>query len=70
MSKSKNVMLKIKEARKIINPYYDMRISEIQEIVNQVSGKFGLVVCGFEYGYLKGMRAAKAEMKRGANYDE
>lgn len=67
MSKSKNVMLKIKEAKKIINPYYDVRIRDAQEIICQTTGSIDLVVNGFRLGYLQGHKAAKAEMKRGAN---
>ena len=40
-----------------IDPHYDMTNSNMTEL-------YELMCCSFKFGYLQGMKAAKAEMKR------
>lgn len=48
-----------------INPRYDMQIKEIDEICKNSENPIDMIYDGFRFGYLQGMKAAKAEMKKG-----
>jgi hypothetical protein len=48
-----------------INPHYDMTVNNVKEIHEVYGGSFETICCSFRLGYLQGMKAAKAEMKRG-----
>ena len=62
----KNVIEKSKSMIGKINPYYDMYTSNMQEMYSVYAHRpYDLMVCSFRFGYLQGMKAAKAEMKRG-----
>ena len=63
MSRCKDIMGKIKAVQ--INPRYDASWNEIRTIKNSSDSQFEAICNGFNYGYLQGMKAAKAEMKGG-----
>ena len=48
-----------------INPYYDMTVNNAKEIHEVYGGGLDAICCSFRFGYLQGMKAAKAELKRG-----
>ncbi|MDD3251915.1 MAG: hypothetical protein PHV18_05075 [Lachnospiraceae bacterium] len=47
-----------------INPHYTLRTNEIVELHNGSEYWFRVIVNSFRYGYMQGMKAAKAEMKK------
>lgn len=47
-----------------INPYYDMTIENFKEISNANRDLFGVINDSFRFGYVQGMKAAKAEMRK------
>lgn len=59
----KNVIEKAEAMKGKINPYYDLRYGETMEIYGNSSDPFALIVNSFRFGYMQGMKAAKAEMK-------
>jgi len=56
-------MEKIQGVADIINPRYGMRFSHISTIYENSTGAFDMICKSFRFGYLQGMKAAKAEMK-------
>lgn len=44
---------------------YDMNINHINDIRNMSSNQFDMICNGFRFGYMQGMKAAKANMRRG-----
>lgn len=60
----KSVVEIIDRAKGKINSKYALRASQIAEIYNNANGDwFKSIITSFDYGYLQGMKAAKAEMK-------
>lgn len=53
--------------KKNINPYYDMLYGEMLAFVKaiKISSPFDVMSTLFEFGYVKGYRAALSEMKKG-----
>lgn len=47
-----------------VNEKYAMTTSHLQEIREHAKGYFSALSDSFDFGYLQGMKAAKAEMKR------
>lgn len=67
MSRVKNTLKVIEEAADKINLNYDLRTSNIQDIFDASNGSFDMICKGFNFGYMQGMKATKAELrKRGA----
>lgn len=64
MSRCENIMEKVKAVQ--VNPRYDASRDDINTIKCNSNGQFEAICNGFSYGYLQGMKAAKAEMKGGA----
>lgn len=64
MRNVKNVVEKAKSVTEKINPYYDMSFENMREIYNTYGGNFEVICCSFRFGYLQGIKAAKAEMKK------
>lgn len=56
-------MEKIKKIK--VNPYYDIKIKEVDEIYTHSKSSFELFHNAFNAGYMQGMKAARAEMKKG-----
>lgn len=61
---NKNVVQKSNSMIGQINPRYDMTVNNVKEIHEVYGGSFDTICCSFRLGYLQGMKAAKAEMKR------
>lgn len=59
-----NVVSKSKSLTGKINPYYDLSFENMCEIHEMYGGNFDVICCSFKFGYLQGMKAAKAEMKK------
>lgn len=64
MARVKNTMWLIEKSIGKIRPGYDMRVSNLQDILEESKDPYDLIVNGFRFGYMQGMKAAKAEMKR------
>lgn len=58
------VMRLIEEARRKVNRNYTMRTDEMQAIYEAGPNTWNVMCNAFYYGYLKGQRALRAEMKR------
>lgn len=68
MAEVKNAMALVEQGKKQLNPLYTMTFDNIHEIKDSSEDNFDLLCNGFYFGYMQGMKAAKAEMKRkGAN---
>lgn len=59
-----NVMKKIQETRRGINPYYDMTIEDMQKIYDGSNDGFSLIANAFVFGYIQGMKAQKAKDRK------
>ena len=60
----KNVVKHANSLIGTINPRYDMTVNNAREIYDMYGGNLETICCSFRFGYLQGMKAAKAEMKR------
>ena len=58
-----NMQKAIKEARIIKNPRYDMSALQMLELARKDT--LDAVSDAFNFGYIQGIKAAKAEMKKG-----
>lgn len=65
MARVQNVMQLIEETKRSIDVKYDMSIDHIKDIKEQSNNFFDLISNGFIFGYAQGMKAAKANMKKG-----
>lgn len=63
----KSVIEKAESMAGKINPYYVLRTNELMELHNGSEDWFHAIVNSFRYGYMQGMKAAKAEMNRGGH---
>lgn len=59
-----NVMKKIQEMKRGINPYYDMDIEDMEKIYNNSNDRFSLISNAFTFGYMQGMKAQKAKDRK------
>lgn len=62
MSRVKSVYKAIEKVE--LNKYYSITLSQLQEIRTCARGYFGAIGDSFTFGYLQGMKAAKAELKK------
>ena len=60
----KNTVEKANSMRGMINPHYNMTIVNATEIHDVYGGNFESICCSFRFGYLQGVKAAKAEMRK------
>lgn len=65
MRSMKNVVEKAQDMIGKINPYYDMSFGNIMEIYEKSDNPINMISTSFSFGYMQGMKAAKAEMKKG-----
>ena len=65
MARIKNVLEKAENMTGKINTYYDISGLQIAEIYNGSRNWYQAISNGFKIGYLQGMKAAKAEVKKG-----
>lgn len=70
----KSVIEIINSTGRKINSNYALRASQIPEIYNHANGDwFKSIIMGFDYGYIQGVKAAKAakaDMKKGGVVNE
>lgn len=60
-----DVIKLIEKARDLINTRYDMEVRDIKAILaNRHSEPIGVAIDSFAFGYIQGVKAAKAEMKK------
>ena len=60
-----NVMKAINENRGKINTRYDLTYKDAKELIRFSNGQYSLIYNCFSIGYIQGMKAAKAEMRKG-----
>ncbi len=65
MAKVKNTMKLVASSLKQINPNYDLHSENIKDIFESSNNVYDLICNGFIFGYMQGMKAVKAELKRG-----
>lgn len=56
-----NTIKQVQSIKGKINPKYDMNTENIQEIWEYDKNPFYLISNAFKFGYVQGMKAAKAE---------
>lgn len=61
----KSAIEKANEAIGKINPRYDMQQHQIEEIYENIESPIKAICVSFRFGYLQGMKAAEAEMRKG-----
>lgn len=59
MSRIVDIEHTIKNAQKEINPLYNMRASDITNILNNSNGQVEAVIDAFTLGYVQGVKAQK-----------
>ena len=64
MARVKNTMQLIEASIGKINGQYDMCAENVEDIRNASHDFYDLICNGFRFGYIQGMKAAKAEMNR------
>lgn len=60
----KNTVLKADAMLKKINERYDMQAANAMDIKQAYGGNLESIFCAFRFGYMQGMKAAKAESKK------
>ena len=60
----KNTMNLARKARSVINPKYDIYANNIDDIYRKSDSTFDMILNGFNFGYMQGMKAARAEIKK------
>ena len=65
MSRNKNIVEKAELVKGKINHHYSISIGEAIEIEEKSDGILEIISNSFAFGYMQGMKAAKAEMKKG-----
>lgn len=63
MARVRNTMKLIKQSVGFINGKYDMCVENMDDIRRESNDSYDLICNGFRFGYMQGMKAAKAEMK-------
>lgn len=59
-----NIERCIEQAKGKDNPYYDLDLSGLQKLIEISQSPYALMDNSFCLGYVQGMKAAKAEMKK------
>ena len=59
----KNTMNLVRKARSVINPKYDIYANNIDDIYRKSDSVFDAIINGFNFGYMQGMKSARAERK-------
>lgn len=65
MARVKNTMQVVRDSIGEINGRYDMCTDNAKDIYGASNDFFDMIVNGFRFGYMQGMKAAKAEMRKG-----
>ncbi len=64
MASIKNVIEKVEFTKVKINHRYGLTVGNAAEIREKSSGDFDMICNSFAFGYMQGMKAARAEMKK------
>lgn len=64
MARVKNTMQLVEKSKGHIGANYDIRTNNIIDIYYESTSIYDSIVNGFCFGYMQGMKAAKAEIKR------
>ena len=56
----------VEDAERHIVDRYDMGVCNVKDIKEGSKDMFDMIVNGFRFGYMQGMKAARAEMKKGS----
>ena len=68
MARVKNTMKVVASSLKVINANYDLYAENIKDIYAKSNNVYDLICNGFRFGYMQGMKAAKAQLRKsGAN---
>lgn len=65
MGRIQNAMKVVETSIGKINTAYEMSVDNIAEIYEASNDSFEMICNGFKFGYMQGMKAAKAEMRKG-----
>lgn len=65
MANIKNVVEKAEATKRKINQRYSITIGNAIEIEEKSGDIFSIISNSFAFGYMQGMKAAKAEMRKG-----
>lgn len=59
----KNTMRLVRAANNYINIYYDIETEHVIDIKNANTDPYAMIIDGFKFGYMQGLKAARAEQK-------
>lgn len=65
MARIKNVLEKAESMIGKINPRYDISVLQVAEIHQESGDWYRAITNAFRIGYMQGVKATKAEMKKG-----
>lgn len=65
MARVRKTMQLVEKSIGHINDNYDMCAENIEDIRKASQNFYDLICNGFRFGYMRGMKAAKAEMEKG-----
>ena len=60
----KNTMNLVRKAKFVIDTKYDIYANNVDDIYRESDSTFDMILNGFNFGYMQGMKAAKAERKK------
>lgn len=64
MSRVRNTMKLIEKAAQFVNDRYSLCLNNVGDIKKASTSEIDLITNGFYFGYMQGMKAAKAEMRK------
>ena len=65
-----NTMNLARKASSVIDVKYDIFANNIDDIYQESDSVWDMIVNGFRFGYMQGVKAAKAEIKKGGASNE
>lgn len=60
----RNTMKLVEQAKRVKSVEYDIFAKNIDDIYRASSNPFELIINGFNFGYMQGMKAARAEQRK------
>lgn len=60
----KDTIKEIEKTYKTINPYYDMTVPNINDILNNGNTVVDMICLAFRFGYIQGTKAEKVRIKK------
>ncbi len=64
MARVKNTMKLVDSSLEVINADYDLYVENVKDIYASSDNVFDLICNGFRFGYMQGMKATKAELRK------